>query len=125
MNFAKIINRGESETVEFKSGFNKEAVETVVAFSNTRGGIIFIGVTNAGEIKGTNVGNESLNEWCNTISINTEPRLIPEIQLLEIDTKKVVVIQVSEYPLKPVSFKGRCFRRLSNSNRQMSPQEIA
>ena len=29
------------------------------------------------------------------------------------------------YPLKPVATRGRCFRRVANSNRQMSPQEIA
>ena len=41
--FEKLIKNGESETVEFKAGFNKEAIETAVAFSNTRGGVIIVG----------------------------------------------------------------------------------
>jgi len=39
-----VIRNGESETVEFKAGFNKEPIETAVAFSNTRGGVIIVGV---------------------------------------------------------------------------------
>ena len=35
------------------------------------------------------------------------------------------LIQIKEYPIKPVSVRGRCFRRVGNSNRVMAPQEIA
>jgi hypothetical protein len=31
-----IIALGESETVEFKTAFNKDVIETAVAFANTR-----------------------------------------------------------------------------------------
>ena len=36
----RIIRLGESETVEFKENFDKETVETVSAFANTKGGMI-------------------------------------------------------------------------------------
>ncbi len=36
MDILETINKGESDTVEFKSGFNKEAIEAIVAFSNTK-----------------------------------------------------------------------------------------
>jgi len=121
----KILKQGESETVEYKLGFNKEVIETVVAFSNTRGGVIIIGVNNDGEVKGVKIGTETLKDWGNQISQNTEPKVIPDIRMIEVKHKVVAIIEIKEFPLKPVSTRGRSLRRVQNSNRQMSPQEIA
>jgi hypothetical protein len=38
------ITLQESETIEFKSSFNEATIETLVAFANTQGGTVFIGV---------------------------------------------------------------------------------
>ena len=45
-----IISQGENEQVEFKETFNKQVIETVVAFANTKGGSIFIGVNDKKQI---------------------------------------------------------------------------
>jgi ATP-dependent DNA helicase RecG len=119
------IKGGESITIEFKASFDKEVLETSVAFANTKGGVILIGVADRGEIKGVQIGKETLKDWANQISQSTEPRIIPEIEIEEIDRKKVAVIRIKEFPIKPVSSKGRCFRRVKNSNRVMQPHEIA
>jgi len=50
----------ESDKVEFKESFDRDAVVTAGAFANTRGGTIFIGITDRGNIIGTLIGNESL-----------------------------------------------------------------
>ncbi|NIA31199.1 MAG: hypothetical protein GWP06_14980 [Actinobacteria bacterium] len=125
MNLKNIIQKGESQTVEFKDSFDRETLETAVAFSNTKGGTILIGIDNKGTAKGVSVGSETLAEWSNRISQATEPTVIPELQREEMDSKNIVIITIKEYPLKPVSFRGRCFKRVANCNRQMSPQEIA
>lgn len=125
MNIAKIIQTGESQTVEFKESFDREALETVIAFSNTKGGLLFIGVSDNGTVRGISVGVESLKNWSNQIYQVTEPTVIPELQTEELNGKQIVIITVQEYPLKPVSFRGKCLRRVSNSNRKMSPLEIA
>lgn len=44
----KLISEGESETLEFKPSFNRDIIETTVAFANTRGGRILIGVSDSG-----------------------------------------------------------------------------
>jgi len=41
----KEIEKGESETLEFKEKFDKETIETAVAFSNSEGDIILLGVS--------------------------------------------------------------------------------
>ena len=50
----------ESETVEFKSSFNKEVIETIVAFSNTHGGKIYVGINEKSDIVGVDVSDESI-----------------------------------------------------------------
>lgn len=125
MEIEQVIQKGESENIEFKQNFGRGIIETAVAFANTKGGILLIGVSDNGEVKGAQVGRETLRDWVNQISQSTEPTVIPEIRDVQISGKEVVEIQIKEYPIKPVSVRGRCFRRVGNSNRVMSPQEIA
>ena len=115
----------ESDTVEFKEAFDREAVVTAGAFANTRGGAIMVGITDRGKVIGALIGVESLKEWANTISQSTEPRLIPEMEIQTHEGKPVVAIRFKENPLKPVSVRGRCYRRVGSSNRVMQPHEIA
>jgi ATP-dependent DNA helicase RecG len=66
-----------------------------------------------------------LKDWAKQISQSTEPRILPEIELGEADGENVAVIWIKEFPIKPVFVKGRCFRRVGNSNRVMQTHEIA
>jgi len=120
-----LIKRGESENIEFKENFDKETIETSVAFANTKGGVLLIGISNKGEVIGVHIGKETMKNWSNQISQSTEPKIIPEIEQIEVEGKSVVLIRIKEFPIKPVSVKGRCFRRVGTSNRIMTPQEIA
>ncbi|MBL7202991.1 MAG: putative DNA binding domain-containing protein [Desulfobacteraceae bacterium] len=121
----KLIKKGESKTVEFKETFDNKTIETAVAFANSRGGHIFIGVSDKGAKKGVQIGKESLIGWTNKISQGTQPRIIPEVESSKIEDKIIAVIQIKEFPIKPVSTKGRCYRRVGNSNRLMTPHDIA
>jgi ATP-dependent DNA helicase RecG len=51
--------------------------------------------------------------------------VIPEVETCQMAGKSVVVIRLKEHPLKPVSVKGKCFRRVGKSNRLMTSREIA
>lgn len=39
----QILLEGENEWTEFKSSFQSEVIETLVAFANTRGGTVYVG----------------------------------------------------------------------------------
>jgi len=125
MNIEQLIKQEESEKLEFKENFDRETIETVGAFSNTRGGIILIGVSDKGVCKGINVGKNTIKKWLNEIFQATEPAVIPEIKIEKFKNKNIGIIEVKEFPLKPVSVKGKCFKRVGNANKVLTPKEIS
>jgi len=52
----------ESQTAEFKPSFDKEVIETLVAFSNAKGGTVYIGFSDKGKIQGVTIGKESVQD---------------------------------------------------------------
>ena len=125
MNPLDLIKTGESETVEFKEKIDERTIESAVAFANTKGGTIFIGISDKNNIKGIKIGKETLNQWTNQISQSTDPRIIPEIEQIKVSGKTVIAVKIKENPIKPISKKGRCLKRVDSSNRAMSAQEVA
>ncbi len=120
-----IISQGESETLEVKTSFNKAVIETLVAFSNTRGGKVIIGVNDKKEIVGVSVTNETVQKWINEIKQNTEPAVFPIIDIVNTENKTIIILTVNEFPIKPVAFKDRYFIRKNNSNHKLSVDEIS
>lgn len=121
----KLIRSGESEKIEFKQSFDKETIETVVALANTKEGIILIGVKDDTSLCGVEIGSESLQSYANSVKNSTEPSLIIDIQLILVKEKNIIAIQVDEFPIKPVSYKGKYFKRVANSNHQMNLTQIS
>lgn len=64
----------ESETVELMSKLNDDEITNeIVAFLNSGGGTIFVGVTDSGEIVGVEKNDESLRRLSDIISTKIEP----------------------------------------------------
>jgi ATP-dependent DNA helicase RecG len=125
MNLKALIQQGESETLEFKRSFDKETIETCCAFANAKGGQILIGVTDEGALEGVQVSDETIQQYLNQIKTQTEPGLMVDIEAHQFDNKTLLTIKVGEFPIKPVSFKGRFYKRKANSNHQLNLTEIA
>ena len=119
-----MIPAKETDQIEFKTAFNEAAIETLVAFSNTRGGTVYIGVSDDAEIKGVTIGKESLANWVNEVKGKTIPQIIPDFKTFTIEERTVVLMSVIEYPVKPVCTKGRYFKRVGNSNHLLSISEV-
>ena len=125
MDWQHIFKAGENETVEFKSSFNNEVIETIVAFANAKGGQLFIGLSDEGTVRGVKIQPESIQKWINEIKTKTAPSIIPDAEIIEINEKTIVVLSINEYPIKPVSFKGRYYKRIKNANHLLSVNEIS
>ena len=121
----KLIVSGESETVEFKTSFGHDCIQTLSAFANTSGGTVLIGISDAGDVVGVATNAETLQNWINTIKQSTSPSIIPDVRAVTLDDKTVVLLQVDEFPVKPVACRDRYFRRVANSNHRLSLTEIA
>jgi len=117
-----LLQQGESETIEFKETLDNEALESVAAFANTKGGTLLIGVRDGGEVAGITLGKETLREWANQIAQATHVH--PQITSCSYAGKTIVRLDVSESPIKPVPCRGRYFMRVGKSNRQMTDDDL-
>ena len=96
-----IIRQGENIHAEFKksrSKLPKDLFETICAFLNTDGGIILLGVSDDGEIIGIEPERvEQMKKDIANLSNNPQklqPGYFLKIRDLEIDGKKIIVIEV-------------------------------
>jgi len=120
-----ILAKGESSKIEFKKNFSKEAIVSVNAFANTKGGKILLGVNDSGEILGLDIPKETIQKWINEIKVKTSPSIIVDIYNIKIKDKIIAIIIVDEFPIKPVALLGRFYKRVKNSNHLMDVNEIA
>jgi ATP-dependent DNA helicase RecG len=120
----KFIEHGEGENLEFKSSFNNELIETLVAFANTSGGKVVVGINQKNELSGVLINSESVQNWINEIKNKTSPSLIPDVVVSETGNKTVVVFSIQEYPIKPVATRGKYFKRTANSNQLLNITEV-
>jgi len=125
MNLKEFIKRTESEILEFKksAGEWKEIIETISAFSNTRGGKIVIGVSKSGKLFGTDIGKDTIEHLTNKISQNTDPKVHPSIASEKMEGKSIIVIEVKESIDHLVLAFGRPFKRVGKSTVRMSKDE--
>jgi len=125
-NIAKLLEKGESETVEFKPSLSQmdKIVESISAFSNTEGGTLIIGVSDRGEVLGADIGKRTIENLANRIKQNTDPQIFPRIEVVEVKDKNVIIIEVAESREKPVFFKDKAYKRVGRTNQRISASEI-
>ncbi|MDD5502068.1 MAG: helix-turn-helix domain-containing protein [Candidatus Thermoplasmatota archaeon] len=117
----------ESESVEFKPSLSQidNIVESVSAFSNTKGGRIEIGKDDSnGSVIGVAIGKRTIENLANDIKQNTDPPVFPSIEVVKIDGKDIIIISVKESPSKPVLAYGRAFKRVGRSSHKLGYEEI-
>jgi len=120
-NLLSLITQGESETLEFKKSTAslREAIETACAFANHKGGYIIFGVEDDGCICGQTVSDDTLKYIANSIKLNTDPKLYPQIEKLDIHGKSCILLTVEESPLKPHMAYGRAFTRVGSTTQRL------
>ena len=126
MDLEKIVLHGESETLEFKESLQlkDEMGESISAFSNSKGGVILIGISDKKEIRGVQVGKRTVIDLAEYVKRNTDPQIFPEIKVYRIDNKKIVSIKVTESSKKPVFFKNYAYKRVGDTNQRISSSEM-
>ena len=87
----------ESENTEFKQEYVKDIRKEVVAFANSEGGAVIIGVRKDGEVVGVENPDEVMLQTVNSLKDSIAPDVMPFVNVVsrETDGKYVVEINVS------------------------------
>lgn len=113
----KLLQQPESETLEFKVRIpdTRHIVSNLVAFANTNGGKLIIGIDENQRIVGIdNIehARRVINKAANTVS----PPLKINIQTLEVKGKKVLVVEIPKGDKSPYFTGDRAWQRVGASN---------
>ncbi len=115
-----ITKEGEGLTVEFKERYSSGIDRDIVAFSNTRGGCILLGVSDDGNIISHKLTNR-LKAGINDIARKCDPPInIKKIS----QVGKVSIIEIEEGTEKPYSCREGYFGRLDATTQKMNRKEI-
>ena len=122
-----LLQQGENNAVEFKSaGVSVDGLaKEIVAFANTLGGSILIGVEDDGFISGVNNAPQ-VEEWVTNICRqNVIPPIQVTINIEASNNRDVIHIEVPKGKDKPYQTnKNQYLVRVGTTNRTASPQEL-
>ena len=96
----------ETENIEFKSQFTDELYKEVIAFANTAGGVIYIGIDNNGNA----VGIDCIDKTYTRITNGIRDAIMPDVTMFvkyTIQENRVVRITVGEGSYKPYYLKAK------------------
>ena len=119
----------ETENIEFKSGFTEEIYKEVIAFANTDGGVLYIGIDNDGNAVGLNNVDDEYTRITNGI----RDAILPDVTMFvkyTIQENKVVRITISEGTNKPYYLRSKGLKpngvyvRQGTSSVQASSEQI-
>ena len=99
-----LVSKGEGQLLEFKlkATFPEKIVKEMVAFANTNGGQLFIGVDDDGRISGLRFAEEEKFVIDQAIKAHVKPGIRYELQSIPINRKKAVLhYQIFENKRKP------------------------
>jgi len=114
-----LLALGEGFTTEFKLAGTSNVGREICAFANATGGVLLIGVSDAGEIVGVSHHNRLKSEVQSTAR-SAEPPIAIDVESIG----EVLGITVPEQHSKPYSFGGKFFIREGASSQQMARNEI-
>ncbi|KAG6559190.1 Putative ATP-dependent DNA helicase recG C-terminal [Candidatus Rhabdochlamydia oedothoracis] len=132
MMLEQLLSRNEGKTLEFKENSQslQKIVQTVIAFANTAGGVLLIGIKNeTKEVIGLSDILKEEEKIANAIADSVSPLLIPNLQFCSWRERDILIVTVPYIPgLFHLKSKGEVegtFIRLGSTNRLADAHIIA
>jgi ATP-dependent DNA helicase RecG len=121
------LRMGENSVLEFKTeSVRAESIaKEIVAFANTDGGTLLIGVADDGTVQG--VSDRKVEQRIVQICRNTvQPSLIPKFEFLEIEGAMVLSVDIPKGPNRPYKVKtnGKFYIRAGSSSVEPTNEEL-
>ena len=106
------IDLVEDDRNEFKEEFTNNVIKAVVAFSNTWGGTIYLGIRDNGEIIGVDDQDKVCNSLISSLIDNIRPSIIENFKVttVKMDGKDIIRVDVLEGSNKPYYWKEKGIR---------------
>lgn len=114
-----LLHEGEGSMLEYKESFSPSLARELVAFANSAGGKILIGVRDDGTVTGVHDSND-LRAKVQDVARNCDP----PVKVLVEPLGKVVVVHVRESESKPVQCREGFFWRQGAGSQKLSRDEI-
>ena len=96
----------ESESIEYKAIITDDVCKEVIAFANTNGGTLFIGIDD----KGNKIGLKNINESYTRLTNIVRDTIFPDITMFicyELIDEKIIKVNVTEGSCKPYFLKQK------------------
>ena len=106
------LEAGESSTTEFKREYTEEIKKTIIAFANTSGGTLFIGINDNKTIVGIENPDSVLLQISNSVrsSIKPDVTLFVDYKTIKIGKATVMVVTVQKGTAVPYYLTGKGIR---------------
>ena len=98
-----VMRMYESETIELKESYTPDLKKEVVAFANTNGGTIYIGVHDNGEITDLENADFVMQQISNALrdSIRPDVSMFTNIELVQKEDKNIIKLTINQGTKKP------------------------
>jgi ATP-dependent DNA helicase RecG len=123
----ELIEKGEDSFTEFKEEkvHSNDLAAEIVAFANTEGGKILLGLSDNKEIKGVTNPDKEMLRVENISRNNCEPPLTVNIEKIKINKEIVLCISIPKGPERPYrTNRGVYYIRSSSGKRQATREEL-
>lgn len=106
----------ENQDIEFKGSWRDEYIKWICGFANAKGGVIYIGLNDSGEVIGIDNAKKLLEDIPN--KVRDVSGVLVDVRMLTESSKEYLEITVESYPY-PVSYKSRYFYRTGSSKQEL------
>ena len=133
IHLAELLKQEESKTLEFKRDLSSpdKALQSIVAFANTAGGILVLGVENGTKhVRGITDPLKEEERLASLIADRIEPRLVPSVEIVAWRSIQVIIAEIFPSQNRPHCIKNLgpengVFVRIGSTNRKADKPLIA
>ncbi len=122
----KLIQQGQNEYVAWlaPSAPLQTIAETLLAFANSHGGTLLLGLDTKGEVVGVDDTVEYIDKVLQASLMLSPQLIIPLPQLCKLHGKTIVVTQIPRGMPHVYSLEGRYLYRIAQENAPLSPRKL-
>lgn len=106
----------ESQNIEFKENWRDEYLKWICGFANARGGKLYVGIKDNGEVCGVQDAKKLMEDIPN--KVRDMLGILVDVNLKAEDNKRYLEIVTEAYPY-PINFRGKYYLRSGATNQEL------